>query len=232
MSKLLAAAIDNNQRWCSTVCAAHGGEIRHFERLWLNRKPSPRYYPNLITRAPASRTAVTDAIRMLRNCDLASGWGIKDSFCDLDLHDQGFRLAVTGTWFGGVPDLATPTTDEVWTVVDSAPVLRQWQEAWDKECPAIFPETLLSDQRIRFWILHRQGRVAAGGISSQSETAIGLSKWFSTLERPALRTGLVEAIHRHYPHMPIVGWTAGENLDRPGFAPLGPMRVWIDMAGS
>jgi hypothetical protein len=228
---LLRAAIENNIDWCSTVCSAHGCDERELEWVWMNLAPSPRYYPNIITKRPRSNEEVALRVGELRRAGLRGNWGIKDSFGDLDLSEAGFTSVLAGRWWGcpHQPPRAPATLG--WQAVAGGQSLMLWEEAWGGDPQArIFKDSLLNSGSVTFWALHRDGGVEAGCISSVSKTSAGLSNWFSRSGKSALDLGIVEAIREKHRNLPLVLWACNEDdlLVAAGLDPLGPLQVWIN----
>jgi hypothetical protein len=232
---LLHAAIENNIGWCSVVCSSHGSNEHDLERLWLNRSRAPRYYPNIITRVPRAQRDVDACVEELRQAGIPGNWGIKDSFDDVDLSRAGFAAAIAGQWWASPASPARLTLERGWRSVDNDQALVIWEEAWGGDRrERIFTNTLLASGLVRFWALHRQGAVVAGFISYLSETALGLSNWFSKLPVSALELDIVGLARAEWPHMPVVLWATEDDmlLSRAGLEAVGPLRVWISERGS
>ena len=77
-----------------------------------------------------------------------------------------------------------------------------------------------------------EGRVVAGAVATRSEQVVGVSNVFAAGGRPedAAWPLVLEAVHRLFPDLPVVGYEHGEALAaalRHGFEPIGPLRVWL-----
>jgi len=226
---LRQAAIGDNIGWCSAVCAAHGSNEIDNPYAWVNRAPSPRFYPNVITRLPKAQAAVTKIVHALRQRPEAGEWSIKDSFRDLDLASLGFAPVIEAQWYGGHPMWRGSTKERPWECINTLRDLARWAGAWGEGVASHpFKDTLLADERIRFWRFCRGGQIAAGGISYASGSAIGLSNWFSGGDETVFTLGLTDAIADAYPGLPIVFWSAEREagLEELGLKPLGGLRVW------
>ncbi len=101
-SRLLRVAVDDNIAWCSRVCSAHGSNEMRSAGAWANLAVSPSFYPNIITSGYGVRDEIEKLVPKVRLSNQARRWGIKDSFADLDLAEQGFEPIVTGSWYGAV----------------------------------------------------------------------------------------------------------------------------------
>ena len=227
---LLLAAIEDNVSWCSAMCTSHHSDERITARVWANLVPSPLYYPNLITRLPHSQPDIAGYLEKIRENCAPETWAIKDSFRDLDLSGFGFEPVIEGQWFGLDPAPRGRRGEHLWQAVRTAEELSHWETAWNADGDRrLFKDVLLADMRVRFWMLRHDGEIVAGCISFASETAIGLSNWFSRRPESVFELGLLGPITDQVWGKPIVFWT-----DEPaasfagfGFKPLGPLRVWM-----
>jgi hypothetical protein len=74
-------------------------------------------------------------------------------------------------------------------------------------------------------------RIVAGAIGNYSQTAVGISNLFtSTIDIDQAWSGAVDAISRHFPDLPLVGYEHGASLlaaQRAGFTNIGSLRVWV-----
>lgn len=220
---LLAAAVEDNVGWCGAVIAAHGGAPHATSAVWLNPGPSPRFYPNLITRRPGARAEVDIVLPRLR-ATLAPGWGVKDSFADLDLAADGFTPVVRAEWHGVRRQAGSIPPG--WTQVGDAAELAAWETAWSEGAVSrTFPDQMLGRPDIAFWRRQTDGGVAAGFVAHVTARAVGLSNWFAADAETAL-TDAVDVAAACWPGRPIVFWSSspvGLTVARP----LGALTVWI-----
>ena len=93
-----AQAVYNNAVWCDTVSRAHGSPGEFLDTIWLNRRETPRFYPNAVTLSEAESSAQLDHIRDLIKADIPGEWGVKDSFHALDLTPLGFWVLPSAEW--------------------------------------------------------------------------------------------------------------------------------------
>jgi hypothetical protein len=226
---LLQLAIEDNVQWCSTICNAHGADDDLQASPWFNLKPSPKYYPNIITRTFGSQVQVCETIERLRSLHIPKGWGIKDSFSDLSLDHLGFEAVINGYWFGGIPtDLSKPPAH--WKKVTSIEALRRWEAAWggDKE-KRIFPDTLLNDGRIDFWFKTHRDEIDAGFICFRSDPSIGLSNWFSCHNQSIFDIGAFDVIGSSFPGVPLVFWSSdqADHCRAGDVKSISALKIWI-----
>jgi hypothetical protein len=68
-------------------------------------------------------------------------------------------------------------------------------------------------------------------VASRGTDVLGISNVFATGGGTEVAwPGVLEAVHRLFPAVPVVGYERGEDLDaalRHGFEVLGPLRVWL-----
>jgi hypothetical protein len=230
VDQLLRLAIDDNIGWCGAVCAAHGADEDISSVAWTNLRPSPPFYPNIITREPGTQTGILKVIERLTALAIPKGWGIKDSFCDLALADIGFELVLKGSWFGGVPTRAPKQPDNRWKKVASSKDLLRWEMAWGGEREArIFTDVLLADRRVEFWSLRPDEMIEAGFICFRSGRSIGLSNWFSLNGQSVFERGALEIVASRFSGSPIVFWASDGDFvyETNAVSQLGPLQVWI-----
>ncbi|MFJ9083191.1 hypothetical protein ACIRL3_12275 [Streptomyces sp. NPDC102384] len=206
------------------VAGEFGGEA------WTAPARTPLYYPDAVTLVPSADPAAVTA----RIDTAAPGASVKDSFADLDLTDAGFQVLFEARWIhrpAGTPALA-PTL--AWGVVDDAEALRSWAEAWG-DTRLFRPELL--DDTATFVLAGRtpDGRVVAGAVASLSgddgHQVVGISNVFASDAGPdSAWPGVLDAVHRRFPDLPVVGYEQGDDLAvalRHGFETIGPLRVWV-----
>ncbi|TCM51045.1 hypothetical protein C8J36_11052 [Rhizobium sp. PP-F2F-G48] len=221
-------AIADNLSWCSAVCAANASVEELSPPAWINLKPSPPFYPNIITREPNAQSAVVRLIERLKILDIPKGWGIKDSFCDLALENLGFEKVLKASWFGGIP-AASSKFPASWKNVASSDELLRWETAWggDQE-NRIFQDALLADMRVEFWFKQPNDTIEAGFTCFHSGPSIGLSNWFSVNDDPLGGIGALEVIGSRFPGVPVVFWSlSNERIQNSGITCLAPLQVWI-----
>ncbi len=231
-------AVRNNADWCDAVCRAMDPTAGEFtEHLWLSRRPAPPYYPNIITLAPSSPALLLEleqAISSVRE-SLGTGFGIKDSYADLDLSSHEFGVLFEAQWHHRPATEGARTTDSDldWRIVSTDDDLAEWKQAWDADVLAthpVFDAALLPDENIAFIAAYDGQHIAAGAIANRHAGALGISNLFTRPERigPDWSAALAAASAR-FPGLPVVGY--GPAAARPlveslGFSAIGPLRVW------
>lgn len=224
-SRLLHIAVEDNIAWCSRVCSAHGSNETRSSRAWANLAISPPFYPNIITREKGVQNEVVELAHKVHEANQPQKWGIKDSFGDLTLSEEGFERVLAGHWYGGTVSSGESAD---WKTVTSPAELLLWERAWGSSDDTIFPGTLLEDHRITFWFKGEPRAIESGFISFDTGFSLGLSNWFSLKSQSFAQMGVMKAAGSASHGLPIVCWSrddlGGEEV---GLAKLGPLQVWI-----
>ncbi|TAY79726.1 hypothetical protein [Rhizobium ruizarguesonis] len=224
-SRLLHIAVEDNIAWCSRVCSAHGSNETRSSRAWANLAISPPFYPNIITREKGVQNEVVELAHKVREANQPQKWGIKDSFGDLTLSEEGFERVLAGHWYGGTVSSGGSAD---WKTVTSPAELLLWERAWGSSDDTIFPSTLLEDHRITFWFKGELGAIESGFISFDTGFSLGLSNWFSLKGHSFAQMGVLKAAGSASQGLPIVCWSTDDlSGDEMGLAKLGPLQVWI-----
>lgn len=235
-------AIENNIDLCHTVALAHGVKPLAGELAWRCDEPMPQFYPNLITRL--DHQDVRLAIAELAS-QLPSGWGLKDSFSNLDLSDEGFRCVMSGAWFcTNLNDWFESVQKERWqrVTVTTEEEFAQWLAAWDAEAGyKVFPKGIWQQKNLTFLYVSVDQNVIGGCLLNQSSClstesseevlattaspVVGLSNWFGDLA--AIRWGLSPLVSNHTALMGYTHLDEITKLQLLGFERLSNMRVWV-----
>jgi hypothetical protein len=244
----IASAVFNNAVWCDAVCRALGCDTAFVAGLWINRSPSPPFYPNAATLTRDGSDSQIQHIRLMTDGGLPAGWSVKDGFSTLDLAALGFDLLFEAAWLGLPAGRATSGTDlhgMGLEQVTSEPELAAWEAAWRSvpggtarrtfDPPRIFMPALLGDPNIVFLAAYRRGRIAGVVVGSRSDDGLGPVAGVSNLVLPAkdgedFRAGAIAAVRSAFPDLPLVSYDGGSDLEAMialGFEPLGPLRVWV-----
>ncbi len=238
-NQFIIQATYNNAVWCDTIFRAHGWPGEFYPALWLNRHGSLPYYPNAVTLTGSSDLPIQyQQLQELGAGGLPAGWGVKDSFCALDLGSLGFRILFEATWIcraaGGRPNSLVPLH---WQPIRTAAKLAAWEAAWrsasgdDPARPRLFPPMLLADPQVVFLAVYQEGRIVAGAILNRTDTVVGLSNLFCTEgEVVAWWANCVVAADTLFPGLALVGYEHGQDLANAqavGFGELGPLRIWV-----
>ncbi|MEU6591814.1 hypothetical protein ABZ923_21765 [Streptomyces sp. NPDC046881] len=225
---MVRAAARNNAEWCAAMSRSHGLASEFGPEAWTAPARTPRYYPDAVTLAPG----VDPAVPAARIDTTAPGASVKDSFADLDLTAAGFRVLFEAQWIHRATSAPATASDLAWGVADAPDSLRAWALAWDDGDADLFQPELLDDPAtsvLAGW--DPRGRVVAGAVASRSDHVVGVSNVFAIDGGPdAAWPGVLEAVHRLFPSLPVVGYEHGAGLEaalRHGFEPVGPLRVWL-----
>lgn len=234
-------AARNNAVWCETVCRVHSTPGEFHDTLWLNRHPVPRFYPNVVTLSQDGTAAQLAHIQALVAIGLPGRWGVKDSFCSLDLAALGFQSLFEATWLWRAPFQPLPNraaSSLHWTWVQSTPELAKWETAWSGSPannsstpqPRLFLPALLANPEIIFIVAYQDQELVAGAIGHHTDDVVGLSNVFVPPDDPvAFWAGCVAMAQRCFPGVPMVGYEHGPKLataQEIGFGILQPLKVW------
>ncbi len=226
----LRAAVHNNAAWCAAVCG--GGAFT--ADAWTSAHRTPPYYPDAVTLtrdvSAADLTAVLDTD--------SPGCSVKDSFAVLDLAPAGFEVLFEAQWIHRPADAPAPAPSSLaWSRVGSAAELEEWEAAWDGgRTSGLFRPALLTPEIAFLAGRSAQGRIVAGAIANEAAGVVGISNVFTEdgVAHDEAWAGALAQVAALWPAPhPVVGYEAGEDLDtaaRHGFAPLGPLRVWLHTA--
>ncbi|MFG3056650.1 hypothetical protein ACGFZP_37630 [Kitasatospora sp. NPDC048239] len=207
---------------------SHGVASRFGEQAWAAPARTPLYYPDAVTLVPGA-----DPAALVARIDTAApGASVKDSFADLDLTGAGFDVLFEAQWIHRPANAPVVPSDLAWDVARDTDTLSAWAMAWDNEDgSALFRPELLDDPAT-FVLVGRSadGRMVAGAVASRSDQVVGISNVFALDDPDTAWLGVVDAVHRLFPALPVVGYEHGDDLAaavRHGFEPVGPLRIWI-----
>ncbi|MFK7853015.1 MAG: hypothetical protein AB8B79_02835 [Granulosicoccus sp.] len=222
----LNEAISNNAAWCDAIAASHGISAHRNESVWLSKQPMPPLYPNIVTLRSG---AVIDKLIDTINPHLPSGWGIKDSYCELELEVKGFSLAFEAQWYCRLPNQhVTEEKSPNFQVktVRTPSELDRWAAAWG-EGGAIFNPSLLVNNSIELVYVERDGEVVSGLATNQSGDSVGITNAFGP---HCDIVSCIASLAGRYPMKGIVGYDGKsevEALCSIGFKSIGGLQVWL-----
>jgi hypothetical protein len=222
MDERARTAARNNAAWCGAVWRSHGLPTIHEAGFRATARRAPAMYPDAVTVGP-----VVAPRAILARIDDSQGCSIKDSFIALDLGAHGYDILFGAEWYWREPGPGGPAGD-AWSVVGTPAELATWARAHGGG--DVFRPALLEDTRVRVLVRRDPGDRVAGAIASLGAGVVGVSNVFGHGAADEAWEGLVDAIERLLPGLPIVGYGTGEDLGaavRAGFDPVGPLRVWI-----
>ncbi len=227
---LVRAAARNNAEWCAAMTRSHGLAGEFGAQSWTAPSRTPLYHPDAVTLVRGA-----DRAALMSRIDTASpGASVKDSFADLDLTEAGFRVLFEAQWIHRPASAPAPESGLVWNAAGDLDTLGAWALAWDDGAgnANLFRPELLDDPDT-FVLAGRSpdGRVVAGAVASRSDQVIGVSNVFAVGSDPdAAWPGVLNAVNRLFPTLPVVGYEHGEDLAaaiRHGFESVGPLRIWL-----
>jgi hypothetical protein len=219
----------NNAEWCAAVWRSHGLPVEQAQGMWLCRRPTPQYYPNVVTVDAGTEPAKQARLIAELARDGDPDYSVKDSFSCLDLSDAGFRTLFDARWLyrrQSGPSVAANTLD--WRRIDNEQSLAAWERAWrgtDTELHRIFRAELLNDQRVHILAgFDEAEKIRAGGIAYDAAGVTGVTNIFGP------RSEFQNALAMLAAPADIVCYEHGRDLALAadlGFAALGHLRVWI-----
>jgi hypothetical protein len=223
MDDRVAAAADNNARWCDIVCRSHGISTALMPGHWVARQRAPRFYPDAVTRSADAPPA-----DVLELADDGPGCSVKDSFAALELAPLGFEVLFEAQWIFREPAPGTGAAAS-WSVVETEADLIEWTAAFgDAGTPR--PE-LLHDPSVRILAARDHDGIGAGAIANRTGSVVGVSNVFTTSIAPdEAWSGLARTLADGWESLPLVGYEHGEDLDAAlaaGFEAIGPLRIWL-----
>lgn len=234
-SLLLHRAVKNNALWCDAVCAAQGQRGEFTRTLWLHRQGTPPFYPDAITLTGTESAAEQEEAIAVLTRSRPGGWGIKDSYCTLDLAPQGFTVLFEAEWIGIDADDDFDEEDGglTWKRIETAAELADWEKAWaggEPQSAPVFGEPLLHTPQIAFLAAYSGKALQGGAILNHQADVTGHSNVFAVKGKHGpVRAGLVREARRLFPGEPIVGYESGDDLENAlasGFTALGSLRIW------
>ncbi|WP_262413871.1 hypothetical protein [Actinacidiphila acidipaludis] len=210
---------------------AHGVPGAFGPQAWTAARRTPPYYPDAVTLVPGA-----DGAALTGRVDTSGpGATVKDSFADLDLTSDGFEVLFDAQWIHRPAGTPAGELGLAWRVAEDPAALRAWALAWDggEGHADLFRPALLADPDTRLIaVLDQGGLVTGGAVITRAGGVTGVSNVFATGDAPAW-PAVLDAAHRLFPGLPVVGYEHGGDLDvavRHGFEPLGPLRVWLHTA--
>jgi hypothetical protein len=236
----LSCAIETSVHWYDALCEVHAVPGERHAAFWINRHSMPPYMSNFVTLTDcADADAQRAAIRGLRAGEV--GWGVKDSFQCLELHELGMKLLFQATWVFRPADvpIANVDTAVAWRVVQTAKELQDWERTWrgtpgnggDAPQLEVFREGLLRRSDFRFLLGERDGQHVAVAALNRSRAALGLSNVLSaTLEPRQLFPGCAQLACSIFPGVPLVGYEREQHLAaalETGFEAVHGLSVWV-----
>ena len=222
--------------WYEAIFRTHQLTGTMVDGLWLSRDTAPPYYSNAMTLVPTPTGPQLAALGELRS-ELHTPWSVKDSFAALDLGPLGFEPLFDAEWVrrDASPAPERGPADVSWRQVTTSLELDRWERAWrDNGSPTdrrVFLPELLADPTVALFAADRGDALVGGCAANVSTDAVGFSNFFAADRDPeALSVGALAAVNRFAPGRPIVGYEAGDALDRAkrrGFRSVGPLRIWL-----
>jgi hypothetical protein len=227
MDARLRRAVDGSIGWYEDIFALHGigTAIRH--GVWRSAGPPPALHSDVVTVEPSATGDELMAALAGR-----ATWGYKDSFATLMPTGPSVELLFEATWIHREPPVASPSRRATaWRPLRTPDELARWHTGWDTD-EVLLPGLL---ERGHFAILGRfeAGEIVAGAVARLASGAVDVSNVHSVDGQTVDLDELVQTVAAVFPGRELVGYERGDDLEAAiaaGFAPVGPLRVWIGRA--
>jgi len=215
-------AARNNADWYAMMFDIHGLRYERTPDAFQAIDKPPAYHSSMTLLAPRIGK---ETLALVAEQARRSDFGIKDSFCHLDLAEMGLAELFSASWIWCESPLHAAT--DHWIRIESEQDLAVWEVAWTDASPARhrqFPAAILDRSDVAVF-----GRVAtsgfdAGAIGNISPDCVGMSNVFGeTAMAPA--AALVAEFGFG---VPVVGYERGDDLAAAlniGFEAAGQLRV-------
>jgi len=183
---------------------------------WVNARPVPRFYPNVVTLLPgkAEVAGQREAVDVLLKSNLPGRWAVKDSFRALDLSRAGFEVLLEARWIRNAMPRPDLSSDIVW----------QRERKGAAGLPFDDPDFAMFTGRRGF-------RVVAGGMLYRAEGVVGLTNVVAdAADARAVWRSLALLAAQTFPRLPVVGYESGDELAAArdaGFEVGDRLRVWV-----
>ncbi|WSV70750.1 hypothetical protein OG623_25870 [Streptomyces sp. NBC_01012] len=255
---LIRSAARNNAEWCAAMSRSHDVEGEFGPHAWTARTRTPPYYPDAVTLLPgADPAALTERIDTtapgatvkdsFADLDLTDA-GFDVLFEAQWIHRPAGPPAIAPALAWDVVD--DPATLRAWALA--------WDDGNEAATDLFRPELL--DDPATFVLAGQSpaGHVVSGAVASRSDDVVGISNLFPPADTPgtpddpgttdahgapntpaapdaahARHTAwpaALDAAHRLFPGLPVVGYEHGQDLAtaiRHGLRPLAPLRIWL-----
>lgn len=224
-------AANNNADWYEAMFSIHGLKYKREPYAFVAKDVPPPYYSQLTVQSPGNETAVLSELAAL--VDRFDGTiGLNDSFSELDLEKNGFRILFIASWIWRSPRLVSMPVG--WDCVTDASDLLLWEDAWKRggspTSRQMFPETFLARDDVIFLGQKTEGRFTAGCIANKSAASRGLSNVFAEEPSELAFSEAADAVAAICEPLPIVGYESGDDLDyadKAGFSTVGDLRILL-----
>lgn len=224
----LRRAIDASIGWYEDIFALHGIGSGIVDGIWSSTGTPPALHSDVVIVEPTATAAALTAALAGRPT-----WGYKDSFAILPPSGPPGELLFEATWIHreAPAELGHRRPAMPWRALRTAHELARWNAGWDT-ADVLLPSLL---ERGHFAILARfdGGDIAAGAIARLGSGTVDLSNVHGADDRAVDWQELVVAVGAVFPGRDLVGYERGDDLEAAiaaGFAPVGPLRVWIGQA--
>ncbi len=224
-------AAGNNADLYEAIFLSHGLRFERLPFAFVGKDRPPPYYSNLTVLSAAHDDDIVILIMALAE-QFEGRVGLKDSFCQLDIEENGFRVLFSASWIWR--ESQKSETSCSWQIIENEADLLLWEEAWKKAgSPTehrMFKSEMLDKSDIYFLGQKADGEFKAGCIANASADSIGLSNVFSRSDTTGLFSRAAAAVESLGHKKPIVGYESGGDLDNAmdaGFETVGDLRILV-----
>lgn len=224
-------AAKNNADLYEAVFSSQGVQFERLPFAFVGKDRPPPYYSNLTVLSASQADDILLQIKVLA-AKFEGRVGLKDSFCQLDIEENGFRVLFGASWIWRESQGNAPSSN--WQRVENNADLLLWEEAWKKSgSPTehrMFRPEILERPDVCFLGNKVGSEFEAGCIATASTDCIGLSNVFSRLHSKELFAHATAAIESIGHNKPIVGYESGEDLVDAldaGFETVGDLRILV-----
>ena len=215
-------AVRVSKRLYDDMAALHGIPTAVDDGLWRALAAPPPLHSAAKTLRPG---VARD--RVLRAVEEYPGVAVADSFGDLDLADDGFRLIVDSAWIhhpGARPASVAPS----WRRVETPDGLAAWTAGHGAQ--GVFVRAVLDHRQFALMARYDDGGLAAGFVVHDAGEGVGVSNAFVAPGAGLTWDEVMSVVGAVHPGRPVTDYTSGPDLDAAlevGFAAVGAQRVWL-----
>lgn len=223
VDRRVVVAAQNNADWYAMMFDIRGLRYERTAEVFRALDPPPPFHSTMTVVEP---DLSAETVALIEREAQEPSFGIKDSFCRLDLPALRLKALFDASWIW--IDRPSEVDTSRWIRIDTPELLVAWESAWrgggsPREERQFPPPILERDDVVIFGRTSSDG-FDAGVIVNQSEHSVGISNLFGAevFEAAASLASTVDAAH------PIVGYERGDALRdavAAGFENVGPLRV-------
>ena len=221
----------NNADWYEAVFAIHGLKYDRRPYAFVGQDNAPPYHSDLTVLAPDKTALIRSELANLAK-RFDGMVGLKDSFSQLDLEQNGFETLFEASWIWRQSNQVD--FPKGWGIVGDFNQLTAWEHGWKQNgSPTdhrMFPQAFLDRSDVFFLGHETDGRFAAGCIANLSTDCVGLSNVFAEDHCENRFSEAADAVANIGGNLPVVGYESGPELEyanRAGFQSVGDLRILV-----